>query len=122
LSTDEFRYKQVIAVRTDLDMGKGKVAVQVAHASVSALEEARKRHREWVEAWLAEGQCKIAVKAESEEDLVWLKEKARELDIPAAIVHDRGLTQLPPDTATCVGIGPGPAAVIDKMTRDLKLL
>ena len=45
-----FEFKQVIAVRRDLDMGKGKIAVQVAHAAVSAAEEARKKSSGW---WLS---------------------------------------------------------------------
>jgi len=112
----------VIAVRTDLRMGRGKIAAQVAHAAVSALEEARKKHRDWAETWLSEGQSKIVVKVRSEKDLSRLKDEALNYDLPTVLIQDRGLTQVPPITATCVGIGPGPAALIDKFTRDLKLL
>ena len=122
MSLSSFRYKMVVAVRTDLRMGRGKIAAQVAHAAVSALEEARKEHRDWAEAWLSEGQSKIVVKVRSEKDLFRLKDEALNHDLPTVLIQDRGLTQVPPNTATCVGIGPGPAALIDKFTRDLKLL
>lgn len=122
LSLGEFRYKMVIAVRTDLGMGRGKTAVQVAHAAVSALEEARKEHRHWVEAWLNEGQCKIAVKVHSEKDLLKLKEQAVSLDLPSVLIHDRGLTQIPPNTTTCIGIGPCPTEFVDRLTQQLRLL
>jgi len=122
LSLKEFAYKQAIVIRTDLEMGRGKIAAQVAHAAVSALDDVRKRHRDWAEAWLNEGQCKIVLKVKSEKDLSILEEAARDLGVEANIIRDRGLTQLPPDTATCIGIGPGPVELIDKITCDLKLL
>lgn len=103
-------------------MGRGKIAAQAAHASVSTLEDTKRRHRDWAEAWLAEGQCKVVLKVRSEKDLSILDEMAKDLGVSANIVRDRGLTQLPSDTATCIGIGPGPAELIDKITRDLKLL
>jgi len=118
----EFEYKQVIIIRTDLKMSKGKLAAQVGHAAVSAAEEARKRHREWLKAWLEEGQCKIAVKAKSEEELLRLLQKAKALRLPCALICDRGLTELPPNTATCIGVGPAPSSQIDKITGSLPLL
>ena len=63
-----FRYKQVIVLRTDLNMSKGKMAAQAGHAAVSAAEEARRLHPTWWKAWLSEGQCKIAVKVRSERE------------------------------------------------------
>lgn len=117
-----FRYKMVIAVRTDLHMGRGKIAAQVAHAAISALEETRRRHHDWAETWLNEGQSKIVVKVKSEEDLLRLKEEALRNGLSIALIQDRGLTQVPPNTTTCLGIGPGPADTLDKFTRDLKLL
>jgi len=118
----EFTYKQVIIVRTDLKMSKGKLVAQVGHAAVSAAEETRKKHSEWLNAWLEEGQCKIAVKAKSEEELLGLMQKAKTLHLPCALVCDRGLTELPPNTVTCVGIGPAPSNQIDKITGSLPLL
>jgi PTH2 family peptidyl-tRNA hydrolase len=118
----EFEYKQVIIVRIDLKMSKGKLAAQAGHAAVSASEEARKRHPEWWKAWLEEGQCKIAVKAKSEDDLLKLMHKARTLHLPCALICDRGLTELPPNTVTCVGVGPAPSSQIDKVTGSLSLL
>ncbi|HLN45001.1 MAG TPA: peptidyl-tRNA hydrolase Pth2 [Candidatus Sulfotelmatobacter sp.] len=118
----EFRYKQVIVFRTDLKMGKGKLAAQAGHAAVSSAEEARKRYRVWWEAWLFEGQCKVAVKVEDERVLTELEEQAKDLDLPNALIVDRGLTQIPEGTVTCLGIGPAPATLVDRLTGKLKLL
>ena len=102
-------------------MSKGKLTAQAGHAAVSAAEEARKKHPEWWKAWLEEGQCKIAVKAKSRGELLRLMQKAKTLHLPCALVCDRGLTELPPDTVTCAGIGPAPSSQIDKITGSLPL-
>jgi len=117
-----FRYKQVIVMRTDLKMSRGKIAAQAGHAAVSAAEEARKKHSDWYKAWMAEGQCKIAVRVESEQELLELEEKAKKSKLPTALIIDRGLTELPPETITCLGIGPAPSAQIDAITGKLPLL
>lgn len=118
----EFEYKQVIVFRTDLKMGKGKIAAQAGHAAVSAAEEARKRHRVWWEAWLFEGQRKIAVKVKDEKELSELESAAKDLGLPNALIVDRGLTQIPEGTITCLGIGPAPETLVDKLTGKLRLL
>ena len=118
----EFRYKQAIVIRSDLKMGKGKIAAQASHAAVSAAEQARKRHKEWWEAWMDEGQRKVVVRVKDEEELLHLEEQAERMRLPHALIIDRGLTQLPPDTLTCLGIGPAPNEVIDKVTGKLRLL
>jgi len=118
----EFRFKQVIVVRTDLGMSRGKIAVQVAHASVTASEEVRTKNRSWWNTWVDEGQCKVAVKVKSEGTLFDLEQKAKRLGLETAIVQDRGLTEVPPGTVTCLGIGPGPSETVDKVTGTLPLL
>ena len=105
-----------------MDMGKGKIAVQVGHASITVAEETRRRHPEWWKEWFEEGQCKVVVKIASEGELGELKEKADGLGLASAIIRDRGLTQVEPGTATCVGIGPAPAALVDQITGTLPLL
>jgi PTH2 family peptidyl-tRNA hydrolase len=120
--TREFDFKQVIAVRVDLSMGKGKIAVQVGHAAVSAAEEARKTYPKWYREWFNEGQCKVAVKVESVESLLELKKAADRMKLPQSLITDRGLTQLPPGTVTCLGIGPAPSVKVDKITGRLPLL
>jgi len=103
-------------------MGKGKIAVQVGHATVTVAEETRRRHPEWWERWFEEGQCKIVVKVNTEQRLHDLKRKAEELGLASAIVHDSGLTQVERGTPTCVGIGPAPAELVDRITGTLPLL
>lgn len=114
--------KQVIVVRADLGMSKGKLAVQVAHASVIAALEAMKKKREWFEEWLYTSQKKVVVKVNGERELLEIYEKAVERGLPASIVRDAGLTELPPGTLTAVGIGPAPDEEVDKITGGLKLL
>jgi PTH2 family peptidyl-tRNA hydrolase len=118
----EFHYKQVIVFRTDLKMSRGKIAAQAGHAAVSAAEEARRSHKDWFEAWLEEGQCKVVVKVKNEEELLELEKRAKELGLPHALIVDRGLTEVPPGTITCLGIGPAPAEKLDKLTGKLPLL
>ncbi|MEM0007327.1 MAG: peptidyl-tRNA hydrolase Pth2 [Candidatus Bathyarchaeia archaeon] len=118
----EFRYKQVIVFRSDLKLSKGKVAAQAGHAAVSAAEEARKHRREWWKAWLNEGQRKVVVKVKSEAELLALERQAKEMALPCALIVDRGLTEIPPGTITCLGIGPAPNDKVDKITGNLPLL
>jgi len=118
----EFEYKQVIVFRSDLKLSKGKIAAQAGHAAVSAAEEARKRHRDWWESWIFEGQRKIAVKVKNETELSELESEADDLGLPYAMIVDRGLTEIPEGTVTCLGIGPAPAQKIDRLTGKLPLL
>jgi PTH2 family peptidyl-tRNA hydrolase len=114
--------KQAIVVRSDLKMGRGKMAAQVAHASLSAAEETMDKRSDWFGEWKEEGQAKIILKIKTEEALRDLYKKAKAAKLPAALIEDRGLTQLEPGTVTCLGIGPGPEVELDKITGKLKLL
>jgi len=114
--------KQAIVVRNDLKMGKGKLAAQVAHASLSAAEAAQQKRPAWYEDWKGEGQAKIVLKVDSEDVLRELLRKAKSAGLPASLIEDRGLTQLEPGTVTCLGIGPAPEPAIDAITGKLKLL
>lgn len=118
----KFKYKQVIAVRTDLDMSRGKMAVQVAHGAISAAEKARVSHQEVWRAWFQEGQKKVAVKVSSEEEIMELRRLAIVQSLPFAVIRDAGMTELPPGTITVIGIGPAKSEDVDKVTGDLKLL
>jgi PTH2 family peptidyl-tRNA hydrolase len=114
--------KQVIVVRNDLKMGKGKIATQVAHAAVTAFYETLLKNRKIAEEWLNQGQKKIVVKVNSLDELLELYEKAKSNYLNVVLVEDRGLTQLPEGTITCIAIGPHNSAEIDKLTGKLKLL
>jgi len=114
-------YKQVIAVRKDLKMGKGKLAVQVAHASVGAYMRALKKTPSIAKSWVGEGMKKVVVFVDSRKELFNLKEKIP-ATIPKFVVSDAGLTQLKPGTTTCIGIGPVLEEDIEKYTGNLKLI
>ncbi len=113
--------KQVIAVRTDLGMGRGKIAAQVGHACVLGAEHVRKSSPEWYNVWFKE-QKKIVVKVSGIKELDEIKRHAIDLNLPWSEVSDAGHTQLAPGTTTCISIGPAPGAMIDKITGGLKLL
>lgn len=114
--------KQVIVARADIGMGKGKLAAQAAHASLAAAEQAMRRKEGWYDEWKESGQLKVVVKVHSEEELQELYRKAKSARLPAALIQDRGLTQVEPGTITCLGIGPGPDEQVDSLTGKLKLL
>ncbi len=122
LAERSFKYKQVIAVRTDLGMSRGKIAVQVAHGSVSSAEQVRVHQQDVWKAWLREGQKKVAVKVDSVEELLELRRQAISHSLNHALIRDAGMTELPPGTITVLGIGPAKAELIDEVTGGLKLL
>lgn len=115
------KIKQVIAVRTDLGMGKGKIAAQVGHACVLGAENVRKSKPEWFKEWWM-GQEKVVVKVSGMKELNQVKSDAISLDVPWSEVTDAGHTQIAPGTTTCISLGPAPEELIDKITGDLKLL
>lgn len=109
--------KQAIVVRKDLEMGKGKLAAQVAHAAVEAADRSK-----WKREWMTEGQKKTVLRCDTEEALINLFEEAKRAGLPVALIRDAGHTQLPENTVTCLGIGPAPDDMLDKVTGKLKLL
>lgn len=118
----DFDFKQVIIFRKDLNLSKGKIAAQAGHAAVSSAMEAHIHNKNWHKAWIMEGQRKIAVKVKNEKELLKFKEYAVDLGLPNSLIIDRGLTEIPAGTITCLGIGPAPSEKIDRLTGDLKLL
>ena len=109
-------------MRTDLKMGRGKIAAQVAHAAVSASDETRKLKSIWHKQWIEQGQKKIIVRTSSLAILYMKEAQARNLGISTKLIRDRGLTQLPPGTVTALGLGPAPDNELDRITSDMKLL
>jgi PTH2 family peptidyl-tRNA hydrolase len=113
--------KQVIVVRSDLKLGKGKLAAHVSHASLAGYKLVKEREPEFVERWEREGEKKIVVKVDGERELFELYEKIKK-EIPCVIIKDAGFTQIPPGTVTCLVVGPWRDEEVDKFTKDLKLL
>lgn len=113
--------KQVIIVRADIEMGRGKAAAQCGHAAISSYLECQRSHKDVAQAWIEAGQRKIVLKVDSEEALSKFYEAFKFKKIPCALVSDAGLTQLPPGTKTALGVGPWKSEEIDILTRGLKL-
>ncbi len=113
----------VIVARKDLKLSAGKLAVQVAHAAVSCVELAQKqtKQKRWFRDWYREGQKKVVVKSPDLETLHRLRAHAESVGLVAALITDAGLTHLPPGTVTCLGVGPGPNAEVDRVTGDMSL-
>lgn len=114
--------KQAIIVRTDLELGKGKLAGQVAHASVAGYRKVLAHFPDVARKWEEEGEKKVVLKISGEKEMLTLFEKAKDAGIPAALIHDAGLTQIKPGTSTCFSMGPWKEEEIDKITSELKLL
>ena len=118
----EREYKLVVVVRNDLGLTKGKLAVQVAHASVNCAVQASRGQRKLYDEWYRQGQKKIVAKVPGLRELLELRSMAETRGLITSLVTDAGLTQVPPGTTTCLGIGPAEAKDVDPLTGDLGLL
>ncbi len=111
--------KQVILVRQDLKLPKGKLAAQAAHAAVEAVLKSDPAD---VKAWRKEGMPKIVLKVKDEAELVAFFQRAKEQNFVSSLITDAGRTVVEPGTKTCVGIGPDDEEKIDLLTGKLSLL
>ena len=110
--------KQAIVVRSDLDMSTGKLAAQVAHAALSAVDHA---DSETVREWKRAGQRKVVLGINGERALFEIQEKAKTAGLPTGLIRDAGRTQLDPDTPTTVAVGPASDDAVDRITGSLSL-
>ncbi|XP_060079135.1 peptidyl-tRNA hydrolase 2, mitochondrial-like [Ylistrum balloti] len=120
--SDTGEYKLIVVVRTDLKMGKGKIAAQVAHAAVQAYNSCAKYYPDMLREWKYSGQPKVVVKVDSETSLLALASKAKTLGLNASVIRDAGRTQIPGGSVTVCGVGPGPSDLVSSVTGHLKLL
>jgi PTH2 family peptidyl-tRNA hydrolase len=130
--------KQVIVIRKDLKMRKGKMCAQASHASTQILFNLfgrlntpngnvtygfTTRINDALDLWIRGIYKKVVVSCDSEEELLELQKKAEEAELANALVEDIGLTEFHNvPTKTALAIGPGPSDEIDKITSHLKLL
>lgn len=129
--------KQVIVMRTDLNMRKGKMAAQAAHASLGVFSRAFRCKRdsydglyhveftieEYVKQWLDSSFTKICVGCGSQAELLAILREAEKAGLPCILVTDNGATEFNgTPTDTCIAIGPWKSSEIDKITGHLKLL
>ncbi len=111
--------KQVIIIRADLKMGKGKAVVQGAHASVRAVSKARKKD---LKLWKNAFSPKICLKVNSYEELWLILNQAMFRGLPIGMVIDAAKTVFDSPTFTAIAIGPAKSKLIDELTEELKLL
>lgn len=112
-------YKQVILIREDLKLPKGKACAQSAHASIEAFIKADK---DKIKHWRAEGMGKIVLKVANEKDLYKYIQMAKDAGLATSIITDAGHTVVEPGTVTCGAIGPDTVDSIDAICSDLKLM
>ena len=127
--------KQVIVIRKDLNMRRGKEIAQGAHASMAVffnMMEMQKNGRKYecsfthsseaMHEWMTKGFTKITVKVDSEAELLETYNKAKAAGLPCSLIRDAGKTEFNgTPTLTAVAIGPAGSTEIDKITGDLKL-
>lgn len=111
-------YKQVILIRADLKLPKGKSSAQAAHAAVEAVLRSDKSK---LKAWHSQGQKKVVLKVKDEKELYKYNQLAKESGLKTAVITDAGKTVVAPGTVTCLAIGPDEEEHIDLITKDLKM-
>jgi len=124
-------HKQVIVLRKDLNMRKGKMVAQGAHASMAAILKLAVREGdrlvipldERIEPWLLGRFTKICVSVNSEAELLAIHEKSLAAGVLTSLILDSGVTEfggIPTNTA--VAVGPDQVSKVDAITGGLPLL
>ncbi len=113
--------KQVIILRKDLQMSKGKAAAQASHAAVAAAIKSKREKPNEFTLWWNTGQKKVVLGVDSEAELVELENKLKSTGVVIVKIDDAGRTQLPPGTTTALGIGPHAQKAVEEITSTLKL-
>lgn len=118
--------KQVIVIRKDLGMRRGKEISQGSHASMAFMVEQRRGNLITLDGvstiWLQTGQTKITTKVDNEDELNELYEEAKAAGLKVYLITDLGHTEFNGvQTKTALAIGPDYADSIDKITGHLKL-
>lgn len=135
--------KQIIVIRKDLKMTRGKEIAQGAHASMAIFfdmmrkqnggqsidtQSGNKYHCEFehtskaMHEWMQSGFTKVTLQVDSEQALLEVYNKAKAAGLPCSLIRDAGRTMFNGvPTLTTVGIGPAESSEIDKITGDLKL-
>ncbi|WVR09576.1 peptidyl-tRNA hydrolase [Kwoniella sp. DSM 27419] len=114
--------KLILVVNDELKMTKGKIAAQAGHATLACALTLKEANPRLFRAWQMQGQPKIALRCANTEELETLAAQARSLNLCARTIRDAGRTQVAPGSKTVVGIGPGPARLINTVTGKLRLL
>ncbi|CAL9732295.1 peptidyl-tRNA hydrolase 2 [Monosporozyma unispora] len=119
--------RMALVIRQDLGMQKGKIAAQCCHAALGcyrliATNPSRASYNPtMVNRWLRGGQAKITLKCPDKDVMDELYAKAIAMGVNANVIHDAGRTQIAAGSATVLGLGPAPKAVLDQITGELKL-
>lgn len=111
--------KQILIVRTDLKMGKGKIAAQCCHGAIGAY---KKSSKDKIRKWENDAYGKVILKVKTLDELTELKKLADKKGIANYLVVDAGRTQIPTSSVTVLALGPDEDEIIDEVTGDLKLL
>lgn len=143
---NDCRKKQVIVVRKDLNMRKGKIAAQVAHASLGCIKKILQKTEDTdinffdtnekiinyrlsyyeIDAfgeWFEDSWTKICASVDTETELLDIRDRCKEKNILHCLVQDAGRTEFKGiPTYTCIAVGPFWSDKIDEITGNLKLL
>lgn len=115
-------HKLVIAVRTDLPMGKGKIAAQCCHAATLAYKRALRSTDPARVRWEEQGEPTIVVGVAGVAAFDDLRSRASAAGVPFCAISDAGRTEVASGTRTVVAVGPAPARLVDRVTGHLSLL
>lgn len=130
------RAKQILVIRKDLKMRRGKECSQISHSSMAIFLNLKENHITNIDgsgeitipltpamnAWISGHFTKITCYVNSEEELLGVFNRAKAAGLPCCLIQDAGFTEFHGvPTYTSVGIGPSFEDDIDPITKDLPL-